>query len=123
MTVIKPTTAFFVRLMDLYPVTKALLGRVNVDNVNSPEFQAYSLRVANALDICINSLLNPRVLEQITSHLAIQHSTRRGVTAAHFDLFRQQIKGDMFYIADNFQADAWDNCFTPIIKAIAAHLP
>jgi len=72
--------------MDLYPATKALLGSVNVDNVNSPEFQAHSLRVANALDICVNSLSDPPLLEKITSHLASQHSARLGITAAHFDV-------------------------------------
>ncbi|KAI0233325.1 hypothetical protein LSAT2_016407 [Lamellibrachia satsuma] len=120
---IAPTAYFFVRLINKYPEAKSLFDRVNVDDIHSPEFQAHSLRVAISVDICITSLKNPRLLEEITSHLAKQHATRIGVIAAYFELFRRQIRDHMLSSSDKFPIDAWDNCFTPIINAMSARLP
>ena len=80
------TRNIFCRLMETYPETIPVLTQNYGNDVQSPEYQALFLRVANALDIAINALRSPRLLEKITSHLAMQHAARPGVAAAHFEV-------------------------------------
>ena len=68
------------------PPTRALFSRVNVDDVHGPEFGAHVLRVITGLDLCVNALLDHRVLQEITSHLAEQHARIPGVKAEYFEV-------------------------------------
>ena len=52
----------------------------------SPGFHAHVVRVINGLDICINSLSSPKLIESVTDHMATQHFVREGVTHDHFDV-------------------------------------
>ena len=66
------------------PGAKALFKRVNVDDVNSPEFNSHVMRVMGGLDVLINYLGDTPALEKMLSHLAKQHVVRDGVTTAGF---------------------------------------
>ncbi|KAI0233327.1 Extracellular globin-4 [Lamellibrachia satsuma] len=120
--VIKKATEFFVRLVDEFPDIKPLLAKVNIDDTMSPEFGAHALRVATGLDLCINALHDTPVLEKVTSHLAVQHEGRVGVTKKYFDGMRKFIDRNMPMLVDNLDFDAWNNCLTPIFNAITARL-
>ena len=72
--------------METYPETISVLTQNYGNDVHSPEYQALFLRVANALDIAINALRSPQLLEKITSHLAMQHAARPGIAVAHFEV-------------------------------------
>ena len=72
--------------METYPETIPVLTQNYGNDVHSPEYQALFLRVANALDIAVNALRSPLLLEKITTHLAMQHAARPGVAAAHFEV-------------------------------------
>ena len=73
-------------MVEEFPDLRTLLAGVNVDDMTSPEFGAHGLRVATGVDICINALQDARVLEELTSHLAMQHAARIGVRVEHFDV-------------------------------------
>ena len=72
------------RLMAAYPETKALLARVHGDDVKSPEFAAHAYRVFNAYGLCQQSLGDTKLVQQLASHLAMQHEKRIGVKREHF---------------------------------------
>ena len=74
------------RLFLVVPEAKSLFTRLNVNEEASPGFQAHVVRVINGLDICINSLSRPKLLESVTDHMATQHFVRVGVTHEHFDV-------------------------------------
>ena len=82
------------RLVEEFPDIKPLLARVNIDDMMSPEFGAHALRVVTGLDLCINALQDTPVLERVTSHLAVQHEGRVGVTKKYFD-----VRNFPFYVA------------------------
>ena len=65
------------------PATKALFGRVNVADLQSSEFKSHVVRVMTGLDVCINALEDPPLLQQLTAHLSDQHVVREGVKAEH----------------------------------------
>ena len=65
---------------------KSLFKRVNVDDIDSPEFKAHCVRVINGLDTLVNMAFDPATLDEQLAHLAAQHAARDGVKAAHFDV-------------------------------------
>lgn len=121
--IIQKTSQFFLRLASDNPSVKPLFAKVNIDNPKSPEFQAHALRIATGLDLCVNALQNSRTLEAITSHLAMQHEARPGVTVEYFNAVRKYIDHNLPQLVDNLDLEAWDNCMTPIFNAITAQLP
>jgi len=66
------------------PAAKGLFTRVNVADVNSPEFNGHVMRVMGGLDVLINYLGDTPTLEKMLDHLAKQHAVRDGVTTAGF---------------------------------------
>ena len=72
------------RLVKVHPDAKPLFAQVNIDDVTGPEFEAHALRVVTGIDLCINSLHDTRLLEEITGHLAMQHKRRHKIKAEFF---------------------------------------
>ena len=68
------------------PAAKDLFKRVNVDDVNSPEFKAHCVRVIDGLDTVINMAFDPATLNEQLHHLGHQHAAKDGVKASHFDV-------------------------------------
>ena len=74
--------------MQKFPETTALFANVNGSDVNSPEFRAHSLRVANGMCLCMYALPRPEVLRELTSHLATQHAAVGGIKVEYFHVSR-----------------------------------
>ena len=72
------------RLVQVHPDAKPLFSEVNIDDVYGPVFEAHALRVVTGIDLCINSLHDTRLLEEITAHLAMQHKQRHTIKAEFF---------------------------------------
>ena len=66
--------------------TVELFNRVNVNDMDSPAYQAHVLRVANAFDDVINKLHNHQVIDHMLDHLANAHSKRSGLKKVYFDV-------------------------------------
>ena len=66
------------------PGAKQLFTRVNVADMDSPEFQGHMLRVVNGLDLLMNLMRDPPTMIAAGQHLAEQHAARPGVTANYF---------------------------------------
>ena len=77
---------YFHRLMRDAPETKVLFANVGGDDVRGPAFGAHALRVITGLDLCVNALQDIPVLEEITSHLAMQHARIPGLKAEYFQV-------------------------------------
>ncbi|MRB67461.1 hypothetical protein GH825_29130, partial [Bacillus thuringiensis] len=97
--------------------------RVNVADVNSPEFQAHVVRVINGLDILINFLDDLPSLEAAAGHLADQHAVRAGVTKAAFQLMDDAFVELLPQIVDNFNPDTWQRCWHSAVDIITEVLP
>lgn len=114
--------AVFSDLFERDPASKNLFKRVNVDDMNSPEFRAHCIRVVNGLDTLIGLLDDTKTLKQQLDHLADQHAARDGITAAHFDEIANSFARVMPQVSGCFNPDAWNRCFNKLAHAIAAKL-
>nr|ACN86306.1 globin-like protein [Pectinaria gouldii] len=114
--------AVFQDLFNRDPDAKALFTRVNVDDMDSPEFEAHCLRVTNGLDTVIGLLDDATVLNEQLGHLHTQHEQREGVTAEHFAIFARSMAGALDQVAPCFNHRAWDDCFQVISDGIAHDL-
>ena len=74
------------RVFKRYPEAKQLFTRVNVDDMDSPEFKAHLLRICNSLDLLVNFLNDRTAMMATAKHLADQHASRHGVSPAHFQV-------------------------------------
>ena len=79
------------------PDTKTLFTRVNVDNENSPEYQAHILRVANAFDDVLNKLHSHQVMDSMVEHLAFAHEDRKGMKKHHFQVSNINVNSHKCY--------------------------
>ncbi|KAK2178675.1 hypothetical protein NP493_531g02054 [Ridgeia piscesae] len=114
--------AVFAELFNMAPGAKALFTRVNVDNIHSPEFNGHVMRVMGGLDVLVNYLENPPVMESMLAHLAGQHAVRDGVTKSGFAVMAKVLMGSMPQVVEGFNPDAWKNCLIPILNGMSAGL-
>ena len=115
--------AVFDDLFENNPETKALFKRVNVDDLDSPEFRAHCVRVINGLDTVINMGMNPATLDEQLSHLGEQHAARDGVKGAYFQAIGDSFETVLGQAIPCFNSDAWRRCFDAFTSKIAAALP
>ena len=78
--------------MELAPETKDLFKNVGVDDTHSGAFHAHAMRITGALDMLINLLDDPDVLDDAIDHLADQHSHHDGIKKEHFAVGGQMKK-------------------------------
>jgi len=114
--------AVFNDLFERAPGAKALFKRVNVDDVNSPEFRAHCVRVINGLDTLINMAFDPATLEEQMAHLGAQHAARDGVKASAFDVIEKSFEAVLGQAIPCFNADAWRRCFNQFTAGITSAL-
>jgi len=114
--------AVFNDLFESDPAAKSLFARVNVDDVNSPEFRAHCVRVINGLDVVINLSLDAESLEAQLAHLAAQHAARDGINAGHFKAFAAAFEAVLSQAIPCFNSDAWNRCFTVFADGITVGL-
>nr|1YHU_C Chain C, hemoglobin B1a chain [Riftia pachyptila]1YHU_G Chain G, hemoglobin B1a chain [Riftia pachyptila]1YHU_K Chain K, hemoglobin B1a chain [Riftia pachyptila]1YHU_O Chain O, hemoglobin B1a chain [Riftia pachyptila]1YHU_S Chain S, hemoglobin B1a chain [Riftia pachyptila]1YHU_W Chain W, hemoglobin B1a chain [Riftia pachyptila] len=112
----------FAALFKMVPAAKNLFTRVNVADINSPEFQGHVVRVMGGLDILINALDDIPTLESMLDHLAGQHAVRDGVTGAGFQLMATVLMESLPQVVEGFNPDAWASCLAGIAAAISSAL-
>lgn len=115
--------AVFNDLFENAAQTKSLFKRVNVDNMDSPEFRAHCVRVINGLDTVINMAFDPATLSEQLEHLGAQHAARDGVKAEYFDLMGESFDRVLGQAIPCFNFDAWNRCFSGFTREIKAALP
>jgi len=57
---------------------------VHIEEPQSGEFMAHSVRILNGLDMIINLMEHPEALKEALQHLAHQHHEHEGVRKEHF---------------------------------------
>jgi hemoglobin-like flavoprotein len=114
--------AVFNDLFERAPGTKALFKRVNVDDVDSPEFRAHCVRVINGLDTIINMAFDPAVLDKQLEHLGMQHAARDGVQASYFDVMGESFDAVLGQAIPCFNIDAWDRCYGGFVRGITGNM-
>lgn len=102
---------------------KDLFKRVNVDDTNSDEFKAHTVRVLNGLDIVINLLQDDAAARAAMAHLAAQHVARDGVRAGHFKVLGEILLNGLDNLIPDFAFDSWQSCFGRVAEGITATLP
>lgn len=102
---------------------KGLFKRVNVDNMDSPEFQSHTVRVLEGLDIVINLLQDNEAAKAQLAHLAAQHVARDGVKASHFKVMGEILLEGLDNLIPDFAYDSWQSCFGRVAEGITATLP
>ncbi|KAK2153954.1 hypothetical protein LSH36_281g10083 [Paralvinella palmiformis] len=119
---VQVAVSVFEDLFEREPDAKNLFKRVNVDDLQSPEFKAHCIRVVNGLDTAISLLDDPFVMLHQLEHLGKQHQTREGVKKEHFALMARSYLKVMPQVSSCFNADAWSRCFDGIAHKISSYL-
>jgi len=115
--------AVFNDMFARFPEAKELFKRVHVDNMESGEYRAHLIRVANGLDTIINLLEDPAVLASQLEHLAGQHIARAGVKKQYFDGIADSFEKILPQVSTCFNVEAFHRCFRKAAGVIAAKLP
>lgn len=115
--------AALLKVVEVYPETKALFKNVNIDNPESGEFTAHAMRILNALDMTINLLDDRDSLDAALDHLAVQHKARLGVKVAHFKAFFSSLAPSLKTVLPDFDTMSWTSCLTLIIGTMTSSLP
>jgi hypothetical protein len=116
-------SAVFNNLFEKAPQAKALFKRVNVDNMDSPEFRSHGVRVINGLDNLINMAFDPATLQEQLVHLGAQHAARDGVKGSYFDVIGESFIEILGQAIPCFDRDAWSRCFNGFTAQIKPSLP
>nr|2D2M_C Chain C, Giant hemoglobin, B2(c) globin chain [Oligobrachia mashikoi]2D2N_C Chain C, Giant hemoglobin, B2(c) globin chain [Oligobrachia mashikoi]2ZFO_C Chain C, Extracellular giant hemoglobin major globin subunit B2 [Oligobrachia mashikoi]2ZS0_C Chain C, Extracellular giant hemoglobin major globin subunit B2 [Oligobrachia mashikoi]2ZS1_C Chain C, Extracellular giant hemoglobin major globin subunit B2 [Oligobrachia mashikoi]7E96_C Chain C, Extracellular giant hemoglobin major globin subunit len=114
--------AVFASLFSRDAAAQGLFSGVSADNPDSADFRAHCVRVVNGLDVAINMLNDPAVLNEQLAHLSAQHQARAGVAAAHFDVMAEAFAEVMPQVSSCFSSDSWNRCFARIANGISAGL-
>jgi hemoglobin-like flavoprotein len=115
--------AVFDDLFANHPEAKSLFKRVNVDDLDSPEFKAHMVRVMGGLDIAVNLVHDKPALNAQLTQLSVQHQAREGVTSAQFTAIGESFLHVLPHAIPDFNADAWSACFAIIAEGITYGLP
>jgi hypothetical protein len=110
------------KVVELNPEAKDLFKNVNIENPESGEFAAHSMRILNALDMVINLLDDADAAEEALDHLADQHRDRPGVKKAYFQTFAEVMNKALYRILDNFDSLAWKSCFRNVFGKVSGKL-
>lgn len=119
---IQVARAVFEDLLEREPDARNLFKGVNVDDMDSPEFQAHCIRVVNGLDTVIGLFDDTATLILHLDHLGGQHAAREGVKGEHFDVIGRSFLKVMPQVSGCFNRDAWSRCFEGIARRISSHL-
>jgi hemoglobin-like flavoprotein len=115
--------AVFDDLFNGHPGAKDFFKRVNVDDMDSPEFRAHCVRVMGGLDISMNLLHDKEALNAQLAHLSHQHQERDGITSGHFGLIVESFLRVLPQAVPSFNHDAWAVCLDVITGGITYGLP
>ena len=74
------------RFFDKRPASKALFANVNVDDMESDEWTAHTVRVVQGLDQLINMHYDKDILHEQLEHLGHQHAKYDGITSEDFEV-------------------------------------
>lgn len=102
--------------------TKALFTNAGIENMEGPQFKAHCMRVVNGLDTIINLAFESDSLEEQLVHLGDQHAKYKGLTANHFQLFRESFAEILPQAVPCFDVGVWNRCLTYMQDKIASHL-
>nr|BAC84990.1 globin M2 precursor [Haemadipsa zeylanica] len=110
-------------VVNAHPEAKELFHAVNIEDPNSGEFEAHSLRIINTFDLLVNLLQDRHALHEASLHLGHQHAARPGVVAKYFKTFGQELIKALAHLIDDFHFIAWKGCFKTLTKEIVGSIP
>jgi len=111
-------TALWKAIFAQAPEARELFGRVNGDDIMSPDFQAHSSRVMSGLDQCISLLDDQDTLNAQLDHLNGQHQDRN-IPSIYFNVMGEALMQVVpAQLGRCFDRDAWTSCFNIIADGI-----
>ncbi|KAK2168131.1 hypothetical protein LSH36_20g09005 [Paralvinella palmiformis] len=115
--------SFFHRLFEKFPDSKAMFSRVNVDDMQSPEFGGHMLRVLNGLDLFINLLGEDSALDSQIEHLNRQHLNYDGMKASYLWGMLDILTNSLPTVLDDYDALSFKNCLVEVFNDYTKGLP
>lgn len=113
----------FALLFEKEPSTKDLFTRVNVADLESPEFAAHMIRVINGMDTIINLSFDSDIQAEQLVHLGNQHTKYEGMRADYFRVFREAFSEMLPQAVPCFNSLAWERCLKYMQDKIGSALP
>lgn len=110
------------KLAELQPEMKEILKKVNIDNPTSGEFQAYSFRVLNAIDVLINLLDDADAADAAIEWPAKRFGEVAFIKKEYFKTFGEILVGALPKILDDFDAFSWKSCFKYVGQRLTSQL-
>lgn len=110
----------FKKLFNDHPDAKQYFGRVNGDNIYSPEFEAHTQRVLSGLDILIGLLDEQPTLVAQLAHLKDKHKDRN-IKPEYFTYLGEEILDTLpTYLGTRLDFGAWSACYKKLIAALTS---
>ncbi|CAH1773523.1 unnamed protein product [Owenia fusiformis] len=114
--------AAFRSLFKLAPDSRALFSKFDSDDTNSPKFQAHCARVLGGLGNVISELGDAEVYTSQLGHLAAFHSNIPNLKYEYFEQLGQVLEEIFSAAIDDYDNEAWADCYTDIIQGMTAQL-
>ena len=73
-------------ILNKHPGAIELLKKKGIEDLNSPQFRAYAIKVTHAFDMVINMVEEPLVLEEMIELIAEDFGQKVGIKKSYFEV-------------------------------------
>ena len=110
-------------ILNKHPGAIELLKKKGIEDLNSPQFAAYAVKVSHAFDTVINMVEEPLVLEQMVELMAAEFGTRVGLKKSYFEVYADSMESVLNKASTCFNVGAWHRCLRRLAHAISEKVP
>lgn len=105
-------------ILNKHPGAIELLKKKGIQDLDSPQFRAYAIKVSHGFDMVINMIDEPLVLEQMIELMADEYGHKEGLKKSYFQTYADSFEEVLHKASTCFNTGAWHRC----LKKLANHL-
>jgi len=106
-----------------HPGAQELLKAKGIEDLTSPQFRAYAVKVAHTFDMIINMVEEPLVLEEMIDLLSDEFGKRQGLKPSYFEYLTDSLETVLDKASTCFNMGAWHRCLKRLAHGLAADIP
>lgn len=97
-------------ILNKHPGAIELLKKKGIEDLDSPAFHAYAIKVSHGFDMVINMIEEPLVLEQMIELMADDFGHKAGLKKSYFETYADSFEAVLSKAASCFNRGAWHRC-------------
>lgn len=106
-------------LVHKHPAARELMLKKGIKDEDTPEFRAFVVKVVHGLDLLINMLDEPMVLEEQLHYMAEKYGAKVGLKKSYFEAVVDSLESVLPKVSSCFNIGAWHRCLNRLAASVS----